>query len=50
MKLFNKTAFFVFTCFLIIAVSGCKKILDEQNRSQILPDYFKTDGGVEAVQ
>ena len=49
MKLFNKTAFFVFACFLIIAVSGCKKILDEQNRSQILPDYFKTDGGVEAA-
>src|SRR5215203_1775852 len=49
MKLFNKIVGMVFTGFILVTTSGCKKVIEEQNRSNILPDYFKTDGGVEAA-
>src|SRR5688500_16790830 len=49
MKLFNKITLITLTGFLLVSGIGCKRIIEEQNRSQILPDYFKTDGGVEAA-
>jgi len=33
-------------CLLIACSSGCKKVLDEQPRSLLTPDYFKTEAGV----
>ena len=33
-------------CLLIVSSSGCKKILEEQPRSLLTPDYFKTEAGV----
>ena len=49
MKLINKIAILVLAGFMLMATNGCKRVIEEQNRSQILPDYFKTDGGVEAA-
>jgi expansin (peptidoglycan-binding protein) len=49
MKLINKIAIVILAGFTLMAANGCKKVIEEQNRSQILPDYFKTDGGVEAA-
>jgi starch-binding outer membrane protein, SusD/RagB family len=48
MKILNKIAGFVMICSLLFS-NGCSKILEEQNRSNILPDYFKTTGGIDAA-
>jgi hypothetical protein len=34
---------------LILPGAGCKKVLDESNRSNIAPDYFKTAGGIDGA-
>ena len=47
--MFNKIVVAALSGFMLVAAVGCKKIIEEQNRSQILPDYFKSDGGVEAA-
>ena len=31
---------------LLVLMTGCSKILDEQPRSSFTPDYFKTENGV----
>lgn len=48
MKILNKIAGFVLICSFLFS-TGCSKILEEQNRSNILPDYFKTTGGIDAA-
>jgi starch-binding outer membrane protein, SusD/RagB family len=48
MKGLNKITLFVFIS-AILMIAGCKKVLDETNRSNILPDYFSTPGGVDAA-
>jgi hypothetical protein len=42
----------VFCLFLLsgaLFISGCTRVLDEVNRSNIQPDYFKTPGGIDAA-
>lgn len=39
-----KSAFI--TGFLVLSLSGCKKLLDEEPRSIFTPDFFKTEKGV----
>ncbi len=48
MKVLSKITGIILISLLVIT-PGCKKILDEQNRSGILPDYFNTLGGVDAA-
>jgi starch-binding outer membrane protein, SusD/RagB family len=49
MKLITKIAGFILITAVLLFTAGCQKILEEQNRSNILPDYFKTSGGVDAA-
>ncbi len=49
MKIINKISWSVLISCMLFLTSGCNKILDEQNKSNILPDYFKTPGGVDAA-
>ncbi len=49
MKIFNKTSFIVAGAAILIATTGCKKMLVEQPRSALYPDYFSTAGGVQAA-
>ncbi|PJJ84310.1 RagB/SusD family nutrient uptake outer membrane protein [Mucilaginibacter auburnensis] len=46
MKIFKKTAIVLAALAAIGTVSSCKKLLVEQPRTQLLPDYFKTGGGI----
>lgn len=48
MKLVNKLSCLVFAV-IMLAGAGCKRVLDETNRSNIAPDYFKTPGGIDAA-
>lgn len=48
MKALSKIKSFLIIGVLLFAV-GCKKVLKESNRSNILPDYFSTPGGVDAA-
>ena len=48
MKALKKLTALALICFLLATV-GCKRVLNEQNRSNILPDYFSTPGGVDAA-
>lgn len=48
MKAFSKIKIFVISIALFFS-SGCGKVLDETNRSNILPDYFSTPGGIDAA-
>ena len=49
MKALSKIIVFLLISSMLVTTNGCKKVLDEQNRSNILPDYFKTPGGVDAA-
>ena len=44
---------FKISCFVVISsllfTASCSRVLDEQNRSNIQPDYFKTPGGIDAA-
>ena len=44
-KLFFKLFFIIATAVLLVA-AGCKKLLQEQPRSQITPAFFSTAGGI----
>ncbi|MGZ8556705.1 MAG: RagB/SusD family nutrient uptake outer membrane protein [Chitinophagaceae bacterium] len=48
MKILSNITGIVLISMMAVA-PGCKKILEEQNRSNILPDYFSTPGGVDAA-
>jgi starch-binding outer membrane protein, SusD/RagB family len=48
MKILDKLTALILISSMLLA-TGCKKILEEQNRSNILPDYFKTTGGIDAA-
>ena len=45
MKRSYKISFFVAVTSLLL-VAGCKKVLEEQPRSQITPAFFSTPGGI----
>ncbi len=48
MKGLNKITLFFLTGAMFITIS-CGRVLDESNRSNIQPDYFKTPGGIDAA-
>ena len=48
MKGLHKITMFVFISSMLITL-GCGRVLDEVNRSNIQPDYFKTPGGIDAA-
>jgi hypothetical protein len=48
MKNFFKILLFALT-FSVFLTTGCKRVLEETNRSNILPDYFTTPGGIDAA-
>jgi len=47
MKTFNKIAILSLAGFMLLN-SGCKKALEETNRSNITPEFFATAGGLDA--
>jgi hypothetical protein len=49
MKIFIKSSFIIATAAVLTATTGCKKLLVEQPRSALYPDYFSTAGGVQAA-
>jgi hypothetical protein len=49
MKILNKKSFIVITAAILASATGCKKLLVEQPRAQLYPDYFSTPGGVQAA-
>jgi len=46
MKHLKIKAFIGSVSLLVVLISGCSKILDEQPRSSFTPEYFKTESGV----
>ena len=46
MKHIKLRASFGLSVLMLIIISGCSKILEEQPRSSFTPDYFKTENGV----
>ena len=46
MKHLKIKAFIGSVSLLVVLISGCSKILDEQPRSSFTPEYFKTENGV----
>lgn len=46
MKHIKIRAFLVSAALMLVLISGCSKILQEQPRSTFTPDYFKTENGV----
>lgn len=46
MKHLKIKAFIGSISLLVVLISGCSKILDEQPRSSFTPEYFKTENGV----
>ncbi len=46
MKHLKIKAFIGSLSLLVVLISGCSKILDEQPRSSFTPEYFKTENGV----
>lgn len=48
MKDLNKITLYFLTGAMFITI-GCGRVLDESNRSNIQPDYFKTPGGIDAA-
>ncbi|OCX54637.1 hypothetical protein BEL04_10445 [Mucilaginibacter sp. PPCGB 2223] len=49
MKILNKSSFILAAIVGLTAATGCKKLLVEQPRSALYPDYFGTAGGVQAA-
>ncbi|GAB3916643.1 RagB/SusD family nutrient uptake outer membrane protein [Mucilaginibacter boryungensis] len=49
MKILNKNSFTIAAAIILTSVTGCKKLLVEQPRSGLYPDYFSTAGGVQAA-
>lgn len=49
MKIFNKISFIVASAAIVTSITSCKKMLEEQPRSALYPDYFSTAGGVQAA-
>ena len=48
MKILNKISLLLL-CIVSLAGVSCKRVIDERNRSNIAPDYFKTPGGIDAA-
>ena len=46
MKLRNKIVY-ILAAFMLLSAGGCKKILQEQPRAQLTPEFFATPGGIE---
>ena len=46
MKNIQTKTFIGLATVVLVFLSGCSKILDEQPRSNFTPDYFKTENGV----
>jgi hypothetical protein len=49
MKVLNKLTWLLLIGFVLFTGNSCKKVLNEVNRSNIAPDYFKTPGGIDAA-
>jgi len=49
MKILNKTSFVLATAAILSTVTSCKKLLEENPRAQLYPQYFSTPGGVQAA-
>jgi hypothetical protein len=49
MKVLNKLTWLFLIGFVLFTGNSCKKVLNEVNRSNIAPDYFKTPGGIDAA-
>lgn len=49
MKIYNKTSFIIAAAAILTTITGCKKLLVEQPRDGLYPDYFTTAGGVQAA-
>lgn len=49
MKIFSKTSFIIAAAAVLSSATGCKKLLEEQPRAALYPDYFGTAGGVQAA-
>src|SRR5258705_1898902 len=49
MKVLKKLTWLLLMGFVLFVSNGCKKVLNELNRSNIASDYFQTPGGVDAA-
>jgi hypothetical protein len=49
MKLLHKLTWLLLIGFVLFAGNGCKKVINEVNRSNIASDYFQTPGGIDAA-
>ncbi|UEG52265.1 RagB/SusD family nutrient uptake outer membrane protein [Mucilaginibacter daejeonensis] len=49
MKIFNKVSSGIAIAAMLTTATSCKKILDENPRSALYPNYFTTSGGVQAA-
>lgn len=49
MKILNKASIIIATAAVLSSATSCKKILEEQPRAQLYPEYFTTAGGVQAA-
>jgi hypothetical protein len=49
MRIFNKTSVIIATAAMLTSATSCKKLLEEQPRAQLYPEYFTTSGGVQAA-
>jgi hypothetical protein len=49
MRIFNKTSVIIATAAMLTTATSCKKLLEEQPRAQLYPEYFTTSGGVQAA-
>src|ERR1700722_11541279 len=43
---YNKKISFIIIFATLVAVAGCKKLLEENPKSQITPEFFSTPGGI----
>jgi len=49
MKILNKVNVIIATAAILTSATSCKKLLDENPRAALYPDYFTTAGGVQAA-
>lgn len=49
MKILNKTGIAIVTAVVLTSTFSCKKLLDENPRAALYPDYFSTAGGIQAA-
>lgn len=49
MKILNKASFIIATAAILSSATSCKKLLEENPRAALYPNYFTTAGGVQAA-